>query len=486
MNIFNHKFFKFVPYLICILFFLAFSTLSVVRHNNFSSFGYDLGIADQAVWKYSNLSIPITSVDPFPDKSIFATHVELIFLLISPAYLIWDTAITLLILEVAFISASGLAIYLLAKKKKISELISIAVLITYLSFYGVQNALWFDVHSITFGAALIAWFLYFFDSKKYLFALLFLILSITSKENIGLITFLISIYYLIKNNDKKWPLAFMLTSAIYVLFIFYIFFPYIIKIDFLYENSSGLLSNLNPLSLIDTNEKIKVIFYSFFSYGFLPLLSPLTLIPILGDFATYFVLGSELPGAQGLFGQYRVLLSPLLAWSTIITISRFKKLNKPFIAILLISTTAVMQYHLHLPLSYLSKGWFWDEPSAVKDINFIIENEVPKNASVVAQNNIIPHISQRDNIFTLYPEKKVFDSQDFCGKNECNWFRWHNEPEFLLVDLSSNWDARHLLTNNEEFIMAIQNLEKNKVIEMYKEKNNTKLYKIKINPRDFP
>ena len=55
-----------MPYIICFLFFVAYATLSIVRHNHYQSFGYDLGINDQLVWKYSTLQWPITTIDPFP------------------------------------------------------------------------------------------------------------------------------------------------------------------------------------------------------------------------------------------------------------------------------------------------------------------------------------------------------------------------------------------------------------------------------------
>lgn len=475
------KLLKYTPYFLCIAFFIAFSTLSVVRHNHYGSFGYDLGINDQTVWKYSQLKNPITTIDPFPDKPKLATHVELVYPLISPFYLLWNSATFLLILEVAFISSSGMAIYFLARKRKLSESISNVLVISYLGFFGIQNALWFDVHSITFGAAFVAWFLYFFDIKKYTPALIFLILGITSKENIGLITFLISFYYLITAKNKKWPIIFMIISVSYVLFIFKIFYPHIMHVTYLYQNGGGLLSNVNPLDLVNTQEKIKVIFYSLFSYGFLPLLSPLTLIPFLGDLATYFVLGSELPGAQDLFGQYRVMLSPLLAWSTIITISKYKKLNKPAVAILLLVATLIMQYHLHLPLSYLAKPWFWNEPASVKDIDYIIKNYLPADASVASQNNITPHISHRDKIYTLYPEKKSFSDDSICGQSECDWLTWYDNPDFLIVNLASDWDARHFLTDRENFQKAVENLEKAGLIKIYREQGDTKLFKVQQN-----
>jgi hypothetical protein len=77
-----------------------------------------------------------------------------------------------------------------------------------------------------------------------------------------------------------------------------------------------------------------------------------------------------------------------------------------------------MQYYLYLPLSYLTKYWFWHQPSAVKTINFVKNNKnnyLPKTALVVAQNNIFPHISHRDKIYSLYPEKKTFTKNSPCG-----------------------------------------------------------------------
>ena len=48
--------------LICLLFFIAYAVLSVVRHNHYGSFGYDLGINDQVVWEYSRLLPPISTI----------------------------------------------------------------------------------------------------------------------------------------------------------------------------------------------------------------------------------------------------------------------------------------------------------------------------------------------------------------------------------------------------------------------------------------
>lgn len=483
---FNTKFLlKILPFIIFFAFFAAYSTLSIVRHNNYQSFGYDLGINDQTVWHYSRFEKPITTIDPYPDKTKLYTHVELVYALVSPSYWIWSSRKMLLILEAFVVCSGSLAVFLLAQKRKLKYSLSIAIMITYLMFYGVQNAVWFDVHSSTFAAGFLAWFLYFLSSKKFKWAFLFFVLSITAKENIAFMTFFVSLAYLIVRRDK---FSFLLCtlSLSYIFFIFFIYFPHIIHFKYLYQNNGGLLSNLNPIYLVNSQEKLNTIFYSFLNFGFISFLLPTVLLPIVAHFYTFFVVASDLPGAQGLYMHYRVTLAPLLAWATIITIEKFPKLNNRYVAIYLLACAFFVQYSLHLPLSYLSKQWFWKEPEAVKNINYIRTNFLPKDAAVVAQNNIIPHISHRDKIYSLYPETRNFSvTNSPCGQTICNWFRWYDHPQFLFVDTSTNWDARHLLTDRPKFISGINNLEKAGVIKKYKQNGNTVLYKVVINPDDY-
>lgn len=386
----------------------------------------------------------------------------------------------LLIVDALFMCASGVAVYLLARRRKLLPILSVSLVFSYLLFYGVQNAMWFDVHSASFAAGFIAWFIYFLESKKFRFAWVFLILAITAKENIGLLTILISVIYFLWYKQKQ-LLLMAVVSLAYVLFIYLIYFPYIIQVDYLYQNNQGLLSNLNPLSLFDSHEKREAIFYTLASFGFLPFIYSLTLLPAAGDFATYFILASDLKASHGIFMHYRVTLAPLMIWAVILTIARYKRLNSLYVAAYLLVCTLAVQYVLHLPLSYLTKSWFWTEPAAVKHIN-VIKNELQPNAAVVAQNNIIPHISQRDKIYTLYPEKMQFDKNSPCGQPECDWFRWHGKPEFLFVDTSPEWDARHFLTDRETYIKGLENIEHAGVVTKVMQDETAILYKVNKSP----
>jgi len=480
------RFFAFIPYVICLLFFIAYSTLSIVRHQHYQSFGYDLGINDQVVWLYSQFKSPVTTIAPFPDKPKLVEHVELVYILLAPFYWIWSTRRMLLLVRNAWFCLSGIAVYLLARKKGLKNVVSIPLLISYLTFYGVQNAIWFDVHSVSFATAFLMWFLYFLETRKNVLSVVFFFLAITAKENIALLTGLSSVFFFMHHRSKLLG-VFITVSVVYLLFIFYVYFPYIVHMKYLYADSAGIFSHTNPLLLVDTVEKRQVWWYSFLSYGFLPLLSPVALLPFLGDIATYFVFGSNLPGAQGLSMHYRITLTPFLTLATIYTIARFKWMNTWYIGVYLLIMGFGVSYALHLPLSYLSKSWFWYKSPAVKTINETITTYLPEKLddSVVAQNNIIPHLSERDYIYTLYPEKKKFLQNSPCSESRCDWFRWYGSPHYLLVDTSTQWDTRHLLVDRPHFIIGITNLEKANVITLYNQKGTTKLYTINRNPETY-
>jgi uncharacterized membrane protein len=461
---------------VCLFFFTLYLILGLIRHEHFLS-GYDLGVIDQGIWKYSQFKTPISTNHAYPFTSILTDHVELIFVFIAPFYWVFSDVRVLIIVQAFLISLSGIAVYLIAKKKGIGTLLSLSLLFSYLLFYGIQHAIWSDVHSLVLGVSFLAWFIYGIETNRYKLASVFFVLSILSKEDIALFTLLLSsIYYL--RLKKKILLIYIVTSVLYLGTIFFIYFPYFVPGGYRFQSNEGLLSSISPSYLYNTKEKIDVWLYSFGWFGFLPILSPLYAFPAIADLAKYFVLGNtSVTSAQGLFMHYRSSLALLLVLPTIYSIARFPWLNKWYTAVYIIFIALFLQYHLHLPVSYLTKQWFWTTPPSVYTIQKGI-NALPKNASVITQVNIDPHISQRDAIFILWPENKEFKKNSPCAEKTCPWFRSVGNPTYMLVDTAIDWDARYWLTDRETFIQGVKNLEKMHHIKPIKIEGTTTLYKV--------
>lgn len=472
------------PYIIVFLFFIAYSLLSVIRHLHFGSFGFDLGIVDQIVWKYSEFKAPITTVQFYPYTSLLTDHVELIYVILSPFYWLFSSPITLLLIQAGLIAISGIPIFWLAKRKGINQILSLVIMIAYLSFYGIQNAIWFDVHSNVFAAAFLSWFIYFLDKNNKIGTFIFFILAIFSKENISLLTLLIACVYFVKEKLRvvSLPSLIIVLSITYLAGIFLVYFPHFTQDGYRYANEGGIISDVQLSYLYNLEEKRQVYLYSLGWFSFLPILSPLFLLPAIGDIFQYFVLGNNIDGAHGLYMHYRASLALLLVWPMIMTIQRYKILNNKYFAVYLLVVVSILQYILHVPLTYLTKSWFWIEPESSVSVRKVIEH-LPDSASVVAQNNLTPHLSQRDEIFTLWPEKRMADKNIVCESDRCQWFRWAGNPKYLIIDTAGSWDTRHLLENRDEFLKGLDNLEKNGYIKVVYKDKTAILYVIVKHPQ---
>lgn len=460
---------------ICFIFLAAFLTLSLVKHAHFGT-GYDLSIDSQIIWEFSRFKMPISTTHVYAFTPFYYDHIELVYALLAPFYWILSDARMLLILQVIAVTLTGFCFFLLSRKYNINKILSCALLISFFSFYGVQNAVWYDAHSLVFGFCSLVFFIYFLEIKKKWLAVLFFILTLISKEDMGLILFFVSLVYLIRTRNKI-NIIFMLVSAIYVAFLFLIFYPHF-TLGYQYANEQGFLTNINLFNYFNSPLKRSVYIYSFGAFGFIPLLSPLLLLPFFADIGHYFVIGSSVTRAVQInFGHYRYATAVLLMWPTILTIGKFKKLNNKYLAIYIIFCAFLTTYMLHAPLTYLSKKWFWTKPSGVNNINKAI-NYLPKDAYIATQTNIASHASSRKMIVTVLGDRKNFSSSSPCGKENCAWFKWAGHPDYLLVDTSPEWDARHLLANRPDFIEGLENMEIVGKIKLVKQFDSTKIYKI--------
>ena len=465
--------------IICLLFFIGYLALGLIKHLHFQT-GYDLAQASQLVYEYSRLHLAISSIDNYSFIPGLWDHFELIYIILSPSYWIYPNAETLIVLQALVISFSGIPVFLLARKYKLNLVLCFGLLISYLLFYGIQNALYSDVHSLVFASAFLAFFIYFLDIGKKLPTVLFFFLAVVSKEDIALLTFLVSFTYFLLRRGKT-EIYLIAASIFYLFTIFFVWYPHF-TMGYLYANKHGLFSDVNLFNFFNTSAKRQVIFDSLLSFGFLPLLNPLLLIPFVGDLGHYFILGSDnAVSAQSIYMHYRSSNAILLVWPTILIIAKNKKLNNKYFVTYVLFFAFLTTYILHAPITYLSKKWFWTNQSAAASINKILKY-LPDNAYVATQNNIAPHISNRKNIVLVFGEKKDFKTNSPCNNPTCTWLKWAGSPKYLVVDTSQDWNIINLLADRPDFVSGLKNMERAGNIKLFKKIENSSIYLIQKSP----
>lgn len=461
-----------------ILFAIAYSALSLVRHSHFQSGGFDLGIYDQAVWQYSHFLYPFNSIK---DKIIFGDHLTLTLPLLAPLYWIWDNVNTLLIFQAFWISFSSVAIFLYLLERKFTKLQSSILSFLYLTFYGFQYGIFFDFHPSTIGAGLLAWVLYFWESKRWKTFTIVVVLLLLTQENMGIALLgLCAIWFFQK---KHLRLVFLL-SAISIVYTAVSMFLVNAISNSGYEYQAHLPASIGQFinELFNDQQKRQVWLYSFSWFSFFPLLSPGALIATIIDNAQYFVTGEQFNRMWSPFTHHRLILSAYLvvgAADVLLLMEKIKKISITVITILMLVVALFLQYKFHFALNKLSKSDFWMTESWITDNNLML-SKIPEFSSVAAQQSLVPHLAHRKNIYLVYPGKRTF-AENRCGQKECWWLSFSGKPEYLAIDVHSGVWLTMLLEKEDNFKKGLANMENNKVIELIYRQGEARLYRVNNN-----
>lgn len=438
------------------LFGVLYSVYSIVRHLSFDSLIFDLGVYDQIIWLASQGKPFFSSV---LESHPWADHFTPTLLLISPLFWIWDNVIILLLFQ-AFITVLGAyPIYLLALKKTKDKLISLTLSFSYLSFFGIQNAIAFDFHPITLATTLLAYIFWFYEEKKYTLFWLSLILFMGLQENFFLTAFALGIYLILLKKDLRRGVPISILGISGFLLLIYLIIPSFGETPFIY-----LPTHLRNLSVF---EVIKLIFYPFtkvqvffsalLAFGLLPVFHPISFVFLAEEFLQRFV-GSPIPTRWVVGYQYNAILTPVLALAAIEAIKRHFKRHKKLVLGLILAGVFVVQIWVDPALNKLLKSDFYDgmyyEKSNLRKTDVYKEffNLIPKDASVAATNNFGPHLTHRQNLIFLtncYENKNVWE----VDTKRC----FKLKPEYIVADLDPNAKDVNFYPDTKELLVSYIN-----------------------------
>ena len=429
------------------IFFIFMSVFCLNRHYSFYS-SYDQGLFDQLFWNnlhghlfQGSLSSGQSSAAIYDGqlKQVsyyhLGQHFVLDFLLWLPIYALFPSATTLVVLQVALITAAGIVLYALARHYLPH---SIAVLIT-ASFYGALA-----VMGPTFGnfyeycqiPLFVFSLLLALEKRRWWFFWLFVALTLGIREDTGFITFSIGVYLILSRRYLQLGFVLCLLSFSYIVLVTNAIMP-------MFSNDSSRLylntffrqyvQEDNPSSLqllwgIISHPKEIVVslftpFYKRVEYfllhwlplGFVPAISPPAWI--LVSFPVLELLLYKSIKALAINIRYAFSVVPGVFYGTILWWSQHQQRFNPgfrrfwsgciilSIVITVVSCSQGAFYFLipdfgrHALAISLSRQW--EHAGHIRAlINFI-----PPQASVSATSFLIPHLSNRREIIELSNER---------------------------------------------------------------------------------
>ena len=451
----------------CIIYSLAFSLIALNRYWQFEVFYYDFGIFDKAIWSASRFRPPIIEHFIVGGKWIFADHFNPSIFLLSPLYWLTKSSEIILIAQAVAVGISGILLFKIGIVTTKNKFFSLGVTISYLLFIGIQNALISDFHEVTVATVTFSACILALLHKKTRLYFLFFIITLGFKESNFLICAALGIALMFLN--KKYRKIGLISTVIAILWG-------IIAIKFIIPafSQAGYIYAMpiptNPISLassfIDNPTKIRTLFVSFASFGFLPIFSPAFYPVILADFASRFY-PPFLTLSWTLTLHYSALTGLILAISSLFSYEYLKKYipDKIFMAygfVLIISTFFLHRFVLHGPLGLATNMAFYTH---TKDFTFLndLVKKVPPDVTVMTQNNLASHFTHQDvrllrdkcktcveeHYRSVMPDLIVIDNRD--GQNPNNYYGV-GDMKKILKSLQKDKDYKLFYHQGEQYI----------------------------------
>ena len=179
------------------------------------------------------------------------------------------------------------------------------------------------------------------------------------------------------------------------------------------------------------------------------------------------------------FMHHRAILAPFLVLGVMDVLGRFSRKQTVIfgLTVMMLVSALTQQYVFHFALNKLTKWSYWQTEAWMGNIDKLAKL-VPEGASLAAQQNIVPHLTHRNQIYLIYPRRHDFKDKP-CGTVSCWWLDFAGKPDYLVIDARPNQWLTQILESNENYQSAINNMVKRGTITLVKSVGDAKLYKIK-------
>jgi uncharacterized membrane protein len=369
---------------------------------------YDLAILDQAVWHLSRLEAPASTVSGL--SSVLGDHFSPVIVLFAPLYWVAPRPELLIGMQAVLFAAAIFPIFLFLRSR-LPAPAALAFSTSAILFWGIQRAASSDVHEVAFAPLLIATAILAMDRRWWRVLWAALVLLVCVKED--LIPFVAGFgIYLAARGDRRIGLALIAFAVTAWLLVMHVAIPafndgaqsaYLAPYQTVVTRPFELVSKL-----VTPTIKLRTIGLWLAPFLFLSLGSPLALL-IVPIAVSRLLSDSPLHWGPGF--HYSAPLAPLVAMSAGDGLARLMRrlaargasrdriaavTNALATAVLILAAILPGRqpiWRVFAPSLYVERAAHRSSEEALARIH--------AGESVLAQSAVLPHLSQRQQIFVL-------------------------------------------------------------------------------------
>lgn len=394
-------------------YFGLWATLSYLRHASFHSHAYDLGILAQAMWNTINGRPFATTVMFEYTSNLLAHHFAPILLLIAPLYALWPHPETLLVVQAAALALAIIPVYRIGRRLG-GEPTGLALAAAYWLYPPVHYVNLFDFHEIALAVPLLAFALEAFLADRPRRGALFIGLALLTREEVAVVTAGVGLWLFFRGR-RRWGLALVAVGTLWAALTIGWLEPalggtgryyYLRRYEWLGRSPAEIavtfLTRPDYVAAgLLTRERFDFLLRLFLPLGLLPLLGPELLVLSLPSFG--YLLLSNYREQYELANQYSAVLIPWLVAAAGVGAARLLAWRvRPAITLGLLLGAGLGAYLAYGP-GPLGGRFRPDEfvISAHVQTGRELLGLVPRDASVSAQSDLVPHLTNRERVYTF-------------------------------------------------------------------------------------
>jgi len=424
------------PWLLLTLAILAYvmyvSLHTIANHRSLGTAAFDLGIHENTLWNTLHGDFFFSSLE---GGSHLGVHTSFVMLLMLPIYALAPATETVLILQSLVVGLAALPLYLLANRMLKNSAQALLVALLWLVHPAVGGANFYDFHAIAFAPLFLFTAVYLWWCQRWRGFWITIVLLLSVKEEMAIIVVLLGIVTLMGGSRRRGAVLVAVGAAAYVI-LQYGVIPRFAGGEHSYawyyadiiprgEGPSGLVTTilLNPLFALDytlTGPRLLFVFQLFAPLAFLSFFTARgTVLISYGLAAT--LLASRPPLHQIGF-QYAFTLLALGFIGALLGLLRLPPewRGRALAAAVMLAVITCYHYGMIWPRHNFTGGFHTidfdytqSDRERFRELQGLIE-KIPADASVLASENLVPHVARRYTVETerhLKPRSTIrFDS----------------------------------------------------------------------------
>lgn len=400
---------------VCALLFSAlFTAVSIQIHGTFQTSAYDLGLFDQAFWRYSR---GLSNFNTLRGMNILGDHFSPIALIFAPLYRVWPDISWAFALQALSVAGGSLMLYLIARHLLPRRpWIGLAVALAYLLHPVVHNTLLWQYHEIVLASGLYLLLIWSYLKDRFLLFLASFFLLLCCREDMPVTLAAFGVLALIERRWRYGGVA-IVASLIWWLVVTRLAMPYFNGVGY-FRATHGTISNLlanwaNPAfyyGMLSTPQAMGYLLKAALPALLPALLAPRYLLPALPTLAANVLIGGY---NTNIDFHYSVNAMPFLFWAALAGLQRvdamvaargrgWQRLPGGLAWSLTLAAALMAACWSAMPLRDLPARYeAWKNAQAAREHIAQIHTMIG-NAGVAASDWLAPHLAHRERIY-LFP-----------------------------------------------------------------------------------